>query len=408
MTRDETDMTSRPSQNGVPAISKVRWSGATSLAVATLALAWFALPASAQVTTRLVTAGGSATTAKVVPGGSTSIDVRVDAPATQTIGASFRLSQTAPGASGYVSITARSFAGSIYDDATSGTPDGTVLAAGSALLDPDNDDNLGRSTTGLVGAAAGSNLMVVNLGLTAGASTPLGTYTIRPTSGVSFVTGTGPSFTDYDMSAASFDLVVGQTLAVTKSGTGSGTVLADSGAINCGATCADIYPGSVVNLSAAPVAGHFFAGWSGDCSGVGACQVTVNAARTVNAQFELAPAYSLAVTRTGTGAGTVTGTPAGIACGVTCAVAFPQNTVITLSAVPDPGQTFTGWTGSGCSGTGSCVVTVTGAMAVSAGFARAGQASQVVSVPTLGETALLLLALLLAGVAMRQLAGRRR
>ena len=42
---------------------------------------------SAQVTTRFVTAGGAATTVKMAPGGSTSMDIRLDT-TTTTFGAS--------------------------------------------------------------------------------------------------------------------------------------------------------------------------------------------------------------------------------------------------------------------------------------------------------------------------------
>ena len=186
-----------------------------------------------------------------------SFDVRIDAPATPTIGSAFRILQTSPAApSSFFTITARSFAGSIYNDTASGSSDALVFALPSALLKPQNDDNLGRNTVGLVATAAGTNLFVANYTLTSNAATPLGTYRIQPTAGgTSTVTGDGPTFTDYDMSAALFDVVVGQTLTVTKSGTGTGTVTADSGLINCGAVCSDIYPGTMVNLTATPAPG---------------------------------------------------------------------------------------------------------------------------------------------------------
>lgn len=76
-------------------------------------------------------------------------------------------------------------------------------------------------------------------------------------------------------------------LAVTKSGTGSGTITATG--VDCGVDCNETYAqGTVVSLAAVPVAGSTFVGWSGGgCSGIGACMVTMNAAQTVNAQFDV-------------------------------------------------------------------------------------------------------------------------
>src|SRR4029079_4795172 len=99
-------------------------------------------------------------------------------------------------------------------------------------------------------------------------------------------------------------------------------------------------------------------GWSGACTGTGTCVVTVDAAKTVNAQFN-APvgAVTLTVNKTGAGAGTVTSDVGGINCGATCSASVSSGTVVTLTAAPTTGI-FTGWSGGGCSGTGTCVVTV--------------------------------------------------
>ena len=157
------------------------------------------------------------------------------------------------------------------------------------------------------------------------------------------------------------------TLSVTKSGTGTGTVTSAPAGISCGATCSQVLtPGSAVTLTATPAAGSTFAGWSGACSGTGACNVTVNAATSVTATFALAP-VTLSVTKSGTGTGTVTGTSAGISCGATCSQALTPGTAVTLTATPDAGSTFVGWSGA-CSGTGTCAVTVNAATSVTATF----------------------------------------
>src|SRR5205823_3557165 len=126
--------------------------------------------------------------------------------------------------------------------------------------------------------------------------------------------------------------------------------------ITCGATCAASFAsGTAVTLTAAPAAGSTFSGWSGGgCSGPGACTVTLSAATTVTATFSL-PSFALTVSKAGTGSGTVTSSPGGITCGATCAASFASGTAVTLTATAAAGSTFTGWSGGGCSGAGSCV-----------------------------------------------------
>jgi len=75
-------------------------------------------------------------------------------------------------------------------------------------------------------------------------------------------------------------------LTVLLSGRGHGRVASNVGAIACGTVCSDLFAaGTIVTLSASPDAGSSFAGWSGDCTGVGPCTVTMSAARSVTARF---------------------------------------------------------------------------------------------------------------------------
>lgn len=64
---------------------------------------------------------------------------------------------------------------------------------------------------------------------------------------------------------------------------------------------------------------------------------------------------TLSITKGGSGTGTVSSVPAGIACGTTCSAEFNAGTQVTLTATPDPGFTFSKWTGS-CSGSTSPVI----------------------------------------------------
>jgi Divergent InlB B-repeat domain len=166
---------------------------------------------------------------------------------------------------------------------------------------------------------------------------------------------------------ASFS-VVQHTLTVGRNGTGAGSVSSAPAGITCGADCTEDYPvGTGVTLTAVASAGSTFAGWSGGaCTGNGTCVVTMNAATTITATFTL-NTYALTTSISGTGTGTIASTPAGITCGSDCTESFDHGIVVTLTAMPAVGSTFGGW-GGACTGTGSCVVTMTAAASVSAIF----------------------------------------
>jgi hypothetical protein len=71
-----------------------------------------------------------------------------------------------------------------------------------------------------------------------------------------------------------------RTLTLNKTGGGSGAVFASPAGLTYD-------EGTVVTVTATPSAGSVFTGWSGACSGTGACTVTMSADRTVAANFEI-------------------------------------------------------------------------------------------------------------------------
>ena len=77
---------------------------------------------------------------------------------------------------------------------------------------------------------------------------------------------------------------------------------------------------------------------------------------------------TLTVSRTGSGSGTVTSSPTGISCGTDCTQTYTAGTRVTLTASPASGSKFRGWSGGGCSGTGSCAVTLNASTTVTAIF----------------------------------------
>nr|MBC8413761.1 hypothetical protein [bacterium] len=59
---------------------------------------------------------------------------------------------------------------------------------------------------------------------------------------------------------------------------------------------------------------------------------------------------TLEVNKLGLGSGTVASSPAGIDCGVDCSEIYIGEPLITLSAVPNAGSEFAGWSGVVCEG----------------------------------------------------------
>jgi Ca2+-binding RTX toxin-like protein len=79
-------------------------------------------------------------------------------------------------------------------------------------------------------------------------------------------------------------------------------------------------------------------------------------------------ALQLSVDRIGRGGGSVTSSPAGITCGGDCVQSYSEESTVALSATPDATSSFAGWKGGGCSGSGTCKVTLESATTVSATF----------------------------------------
>jgi len=161
------------------------------------------------------------------------------------------------------------------------------------------------------------------------------------------------------------------TFVLTLGRSGAGTVTSTPAGIDCGVQCsAPFIAGTNVTLTATPAAGYDFTGWTGACSGMSACTVTMDAAKKVDAQFTpiavSATQYTLTVSTQGNG--TVTSTPAGIDCGTICTFDFDANDTVTLTATAQAGSSFTSW-GGACSGSvNTCTVTMDAAKNVTAQF----------------------------------------
>jgi hypothetical protein len=166
---------------------------------------------------------------------------------------------------------------------------------------------------------------------------------------------------------ATFNLVpVTAQLTVNQAGSGTGIVTSAPAGINCGATCSANYAGgTVVTLTATPSGGSTFAGWTGGCTGIGTCVVTLNANTTLTATFNtVPPTVTFSLTTSGTGTGTVT-------CnGASCQPSYPSGTALTIVATPAATSLFSGW-GGACAASGTtstCNLTLNANTTVSATF----------------------------------------
>lgn len=170
----------------------------------------------------------------------------------------------------------------------------------------------------------------------------------------------------------------GVSLAATPTGGGvTGGSSGEGDPIDCepdvtptpGTECSvTVLTGSTITVIETPDTGYFFGGWGGSCGGTSvACATYLSANETAAASFVSSAPVTLTVTVSGNGS--VIG--GGISCGAgsSCSAPEPPNSTVTLSARPQSGYGFAGWSGGGCSGTQTtCTVQMSGATTVTADF----------------------------------------
>src|SRR6266496_460168 len=110
------------------------------------------------------------------------------------------------------------------------------------------------------------------------------------------------------------------------------TITNGSGGINRNPTNAPYPSGAVVTLTATPSSGWMFTSWSGDiASNVNPTNVTMDAEKTITANFSQLPNYALSV---GISGQCYVNPPGGT---------FLSNTVVALTATPSNGWIFLNW-----------------------------------------------------------------
>lgn len=156
---------------------------------------------------------------------------------------------------------------------------------------------------------------------------------------------------------AEFAALPQQTLTVSLSGGGEGTVTSEPAGIECSSgTCEEGFnEGSTVTLTATPAPHNRFAEWLGpDCdeSTQPTCEVTMSAGKALSAKFEPIPQQSLELSVSGEGS--VESQPGGIACPTFCSAGFDEGSTVVLTPKPAIHHQLGAW-GGACAGTGAGV-----------------------------------------------------
>src|SRR5512139_2961720 len=119
--------------------------------------------------------------------------------------------------------------------------------------------------------------------------------------------------------------------------------------------------GSVVSLTATPVAGWSFSGWSGDLTGsVNPASVTMDGNKVVTATFTENPPVTYSLTVSVVGSGSVVRVPD--------QVSYVSGSVVSLTATPGAGWSFSGWSGDLTGSVNPASVTMDGNKVVTATF----------------------------------------
>ena len=189
------------------------------------------------------------------------------------------------------------------------------------------------------------------------------------------------------------------SLKITKNNGGTITSTdndADGGnAINCGTACSAAYSaGTEITLTAVPLSGWMFDGWNGwkgvSCSETGGeglnsignytCKFKVKKNTAINARFTVYRTLTVNNSDSGSGSGMIkiggTQKTNSNECkfenGSSCQTYVPNNTKLTLTAVPSTGSSFAGWSGDSCAVSGQdkkvCSITVISNKTVNAIF----------------------------------------
>jgi hypothetical protein len=204
------------------------------------------------------------------------------------------------------------------------------------------------------------------------------TLTAYPASGFQFLgwsgacTGTGPCVVTVDAAKTVTASFTQPTSTLTVVATAGGAITSSPAGIDCGSTCSYDFPtGSLITLTASPVTGARFSGFSGSCIDTSTtCTFSLSGASRVYADFSAT--FTLFVT----GAGSVDvqpGTAGDFTCSApsvspSCSRVLRYGSSLILTETPSAGASFNSWTGCTPTSPTTCNVTLYGTRNVFARF----------------------------------------
>jgi len=301
--------------------------------------------ARAGITAKLVTCGGV-----VVP--PTTYTLSLGTPTGGTLSATPAASSYEAGAK--VSVTATPATGykfSEWTGACSGTGTCTVTMNANqtvgATFAPVQASTFKLTLSPATGGSLSASPVQPAAGYASGASV---TVTATAATGYKFAGWTGAcSGTGTCAVTMTADKTVGATFAPVQASTFKLTLSpATGGSLSASPVqpAAGYASGASVSVTATAASGYQFAGWTGACSGTGTCAVTMDADKTVGAEFSRQATQTINAQAVN---GKITFVPAG--------PQFLEGSSVQATAVPDEGYRFTGWQGA-CSGTATCSITI--------------------------------------------------